>query len=126
MLTKSEEEIMKLLWNSSEPLTSTEIVKKSVDKSWKDSYVHLLINSLMSKGLIEVASFKKSTKNYARAFKPTVSREKYLILSLTRSKSYAGSKKAELFKVLIESTTDPKLLDELEKIIRQRKAELTA
>lgn len=35
MLTKSEEEIMYLLWDLDEPLTSSEIVKKAVNKTWK-------------------------------------------------------------------------------------------
>ena len=46
MLTKSEEEIMYLLWDLDEPLTSSEIVKKAVNKTWKKSYINLLINSL--------------------------------------------------------------------------------
>ena len=47
MLTKSEEEIMYLLWDLDEPLTSSEIVKKAVNKTWKKSYINLLINSLL-------------------------------------------------------------------------------
>lgn len=35
MLTKSEEEIMYLLWDLDEPLTSSEIVKKAVTKHGK-------------------------------------------------------------------------------------------
>ena len=33
--SKSEEEIMYLLWDLDEPLTSSEIVKKAVNKTWK-------------------------------------------------------------------------------------------
>jgi len=124
MLTKSEEQIVELLWNFDEPLTSSEIIRNSVDKTWKDSYVHLLINSLMEKGMIEVAGFKKATKNYARTFKPTMSREDYLVLSLTKSKNYDKAQMPVFFKAFIGETTDLKLLNELEEVIKSRKAEL--
>ena len=124
MLTKSEEQIVELLWSCEEPLTSSEIIRNSVDKTWKDSYVHLLINSLMEKGIIEVAGFKKATKNYARTFKPTMSREEYLLLSLTKSKNYDKAQMPRFFKAFIATTTDLGLLEELEEVIRSRKAEL--
>lgn len=124
MLTKSEEQIVELLWNCEEPLTSSEIIRNSVDKTWKDSYVHLLINSLMDKGIIEVAGFKKATKNYARTFKPTMSREEYLLLSLTKSKNYDKAEMPRFFKAFIAGTTDLGLLEELEEAIKNRKSEL--
>ena len=68
MLTKSEEEIMYLLWDLDEPLTSSEIVKKAVNKTWKKSYINLLINSLLKKDMIKVVGVKQMTKNYAQYF----------------------------------------------------------
>ena len=123
-LTKSELEIMTLLWRVDKPLTASEIIEHSTDKTWKDSYVHLLINSLMEKGIIEVAGFKKATKNYARTFKPTVSREEYLVLKLTKSKNYSKEQMPVFFKALISKTNDTALLNELEEAIKARKAEL--
>ncbi len=124
MLTKSEEQIVELMWNCEEPLTSSEIIRNSVNKTWKDSYVHLLINSLMEKGMVEVAGFKKATKNYARTFKPTMSREEYLFLSLTKSKNYNEAQIPTFFKTFIAQTSDLALLEELEAAIKNRKAEL--
>ena len=65
MLTKSEEEILDLLWTENRPMTSTEIVNLSVNRTWKKSYIHLLINSLLKKEVIKVEGFVKTTKNYA-------------------------------------------------------------
>ena len=76
MLTKSEEEIMYLLWDLDEPLTSSEIVKKAVNKTWKKSYINLLINSLLKKDMIKVVGVKQMTKNYARTFVPTMTEPK--------------------------------------------------
>ena len=57
-LTKSEHEIMNLLWHVDRPLTASEIIEQSTDKTWKDSYIHLLINSLLDKGMIRAKSEK--------------------------------------------------------------------
>lgn len=50
-LTKSELAVMEVLWDEGEALTSAEIIQKSKEKEWKDSSVHLLINSLLKKRL---------------------------------------------------------------------------
>lgn len=126
MLTKSEEQIMELLWNKNEPMTSSEIIKNSEDKIWKDSYVHLLINSLLDKGIIQVAGFKKATKNYARTFAPSMSREDYLVLSITKSKYFNDAGLPHLFSAFVAQTSDVKLIDELEQIVAKRKEELKA
>ena len=72
-LTKSEHEIMNLLWHVDKPLTASEIIEQSTDKTWKDSYIHLLINSLLDKEMIRAEGFAKTTKNYARTFVAAVS-----------------------------------------------------
>ena len=78
-LTKSEHEIMNLLWHVDRPLTASEIIEQSTDKTWKDSYIHLLINSLLDKGMIRAEGFAKTTKNYARTFVAAVSEEAYAV-----------------------------------------------
>lgn len=53
-LTKSEMEIMEVLWDEGKALTTSEIIQRSKEKEkeWKDSSVHLLIKSLMNKDVI--------------------------------------------------------------------------
>ena len=41
-LTKSELEIMNVLWDAGRPLTRGEILELSVDKKWKDNSIHIL------------------------------------------------------------------------------------
>ena len=68
-LTKSEMAIMEILWEEGKGLTATEIVNIAGEKkTWKDSSIHLLINKLLDKGVIEVVGFRKTMKNYARTF----------------------------------------------------------
>lgn len=125
MLTKSELEIMELMWQEDRPLTSTEIIDLSVDRSWKKSYVHLLINSLLEKEMIEVAGFVKTTKNYARTFKVKVTKEDYSVSQFTTMQSFDENDIPKIVSALIEKTDNMDVLNELSKIVKGRKAELT-
>lgn len=79
MLTKSEEQVMKLLWSAEKPLSCTEIIELSEEKTWKDSYVHALINSLMKKGLIKIETFELISRSYARKFAPKITKPEYIV-----------------------------------------------
>lgn len=54
-LTKSESEVMYLLWHTDRALSAAEMVALSPQKTWKDSYIHLMVNSLLKKGMIDTA-----------------------------------------------------------------------
>lgn len=124
MLTKSELEIMELLWKESEPLTSSQIIEMSVDRSWKKSYVHLLLNSLLEKEMVEIVGFVKTTKNYARTFRAKVSKEEYSVGRFTSMSSFEQSDIPKIVSALIKKTDDESLISELEQMIEKRKAEL--
>ena len=51
-LTRSELEIMNVIWAAGRPLTRGEILELSVDKTWKENSVHILLNRLLAKGAI--------------------------------------------------------------------------
>ena len=76
-LTKSEMEIMDVLWASSEPLSRSDLLEKSEEKTWKDSSVHILLNGLLQKQVIREAGMVKRSKTYGRTFEPTLTREEY-------------------------------------------------
>ena len=76
-LTKSEMEIMDVLWNEGVPLSRSDLLARGEEKSWKDSSVHILLNGLLQKGAIEEAGFVKRSKTYGRTFVPTLTREAY-------------------------------------------------
>ena len=62
-LTKSENEIMELLWREGRPLSRSEIIDLTPDRTWKPASIHILLNSMLEKGAIQVAGFVQSTKN---------------------------------------------------------------
>lgn len=76
-LTKSEMEIMDVLWDAGIPLSRADLLERSEEKTWKDSSVHILLNGLLAKGAIAEAGVVKRIKTYGRIFAPTMTREEY-------------------------------------------------
>lgn len=81
-LTRSEMEIMDVMWASDAPLSRSDLLERSEGKSWKDSSVHILLNGLLDKGAIREAGFVKRSKTYGRTFTPTLSREEYFATTI--------------------------------------------
>ncbi len=87
VLTKSELEIMDVLWDSQAPLSRGELLEQSTDKNWKDSSVHILLNGLLRKGAIREVGFVKRSKTYGRTFAPALSREAYFATTIFSHKN---------------------------------------
>ena len=122
-LTGSEEELMELFWNTNEALTSVEVLKMNGDHSWNDSYLHIMLRSLIKKKMIEVCGVVQYGTQYARKFIPSMTREEYaakLVMSKGLGKSSVAKVAAAMVKeVYGEVKTD--LIEELEKIIEELK-----
>ena len=76
-LTRSEMEIMDVLWDAEQPLSRSDLLNRAEEKTWKDSSVHILLNGLLQKGAIQEAGLVKRSKTYGRVFSPTLTREQY-------------------------------------------------
>ena len=119
-LTKSEMEIMDVLWDAGKPLSRADLLDRSEEKTWKDSSVHILLNGLLQKGAIVEAGLVKRSKTYGRVFLPALTREEYFastIFSHPHKPSIIG-----LFDALLrrdEITRED--LDQLASMIEQRK-----
>ena len=122
-LTKSEFAVMEVLWDEGEALTSAEIIQKSKEREWKDSSIHLIINSLLRKKVVTVAGFKKTTKNYARTFVPVETREQFLVGQIIDDKTTTEDKKG-IYSYIIGKESDPELINYIEKLLEERKKEL--
>ena len=99
-LTKNEIEIMDVLWKEDRPLSRGEILSLSVDKTWMDSSIHVLLNSMLSKGAIEEAGFVKCGKTCGRVYKASLSCEEYFASTLDSTKTRPDF--VELVKAYIE------------------------
>lgn len=124
MLTKSEKQLMELLWTVGEPLTYVNIIERGVDKSWKDSYIHIMIRSLLKKGVIKVAGVQLVCKNYARKFAPAMTKEEYIAKTLVLDNVWTRERIPDVFAAFVNETNDAAVLDEFVEIINARKAQL--
>ena len=105
---------MDVLWKQGEALTSSEIIEFSTNRSWSNTSIHLLLKSLLDKSVIEVDGFKRTTKNYARTFKPSISQYDYFF-----QENFRGiplEKRMKFIEAVIQDTSLEEL-DAIEKII---------
>lgn len=77
-LTKSEKEIMNVLWGAERALTHAEIVSACVERKWRAKSIFSMLNDLLDKGLLQSVGFVRSGKTYARTFEAVVSQAEYL------------------------------------------------
>lgn len=116
VLTKSEMEIMDVLWEDGGELSRSDFLARSEEKSWKDSSVHILLNGLLRKGAIREAGIVKCSKTYGRTFLPTMTREEYFATT-TFSHRYKPDM-AGLIKALLERPeADEAAMDEIRKLV---------
>ncbi|SOB72664.1 Penicillinase repressor [Anaerobutyricum hallii] len=120
-LTNSEKEVMDVLWKSDQPLTAREIVVNCVKKTWKSSYIHIMINSLLEKEMIQVEGQKRSGKNYARTYKPTMTEDEWYATQLINQAKDRKNFISIVFKELLEQIEDPEKIVELEEEINKKK-----
>ena len=119
-LTKSEMEIMDVLWNSDKPLSRADLLAHSEEKTWKDSSVHILLNGLLQKQAIQEAGLVKRSKTYGRVFAPTMTREEYFagtIFCHRHKPDIIG-----LFEALLRrDDITSEILDKISKMIEEKK-----
>lgn len=107
-LTKSEMQIMDVLWDTGEPMSRSDLLQATEAKSWKDSSVHILLNGLLAKEAIREAGIVKRTKTYGRTFLPTLTREQYFARTI-----YCHRCKPEMVGLFEELLKRPEATDEV-------------
>ena len=122
-LTNSEEDLMEIFWEKKEPLTSVDISECSADRSWNGNYIHMMLRSLLKKGMIEVCGTVQCGTQYARQFLPLVTKEQYAA-KLVMSKGIEKSSSAAVTVAMVNEVNKADgegLVKQLEEIIEELK-----
>lgn len=124
--TKKELEILKTLWNSAAPMIASEIAK--ANNALNLNTVHACLRSLSDKGAIKVDDIVYSGTVLTRSYVPVITSEEYFgdLYNDILDNDILGTKKENLLlRSLIDTQTDITELENLEKIIAQKKKELS-
>lgn len=76
-LTKKELQVMEAFWESEDPLTSVDLFKSHEAEGWTRNFVQNAVARLAKKEFIEQCGMARCNTQYARIFKPCVTREEY-------------------------------------------------
>lgn len=128
ILTPNELEIMELMWRENRPLSRTDIIELSPDRSWKASSIHILLNKMLDKDAIKVDGFVRTGKNYGRTYSPALSNVDYLLMTIKGSSLYQNSKKEATIAVISSLINDKDItaqdIREIEAVIEAKKSKL--
>ena len=127
-LTPNELEIMELMWRENRPLSRTDIIELSPDRSWKASSIHILLNKMLDKDAIKVDGFVRTGKNYGRTYSPALSNVDYLLMTIKGSSLYQNSNKEATIAVISSLINDKDItaqdIMEIEAVIEAKKSKL--
>ncbi len=98
-LTKNELEIMDVLWKQERPLSRGELLALPEKKTWMDSSIHILLNSLLRKGAIREAGYAKCGKTSGRVYEAALSCAEYYVTTLDSTRMQPGA--AELMEAYL-------------------------
>ena len=110
-LTEREEQVMNFMWEYGRPVTSNDILELCKDRTWKDSYLQIMLRSLEKKGAIKVCGRILYNTQYARVLTPTLTKEQYY-LQLAYKKG-VNKKNFIQLAVAIANDLDPEGTDSL-------------
>ena len=121
-LTPNELQMMSVFWKSKTPLTGAEILKRSVNKTWKDTSLHTILKSLLAKEAIAEHGFVKDGKAISRTFVAVLTCEGYF------SRFFDDCPTDEiplLFSSLMKrEDIDTETIEKMEEVIRMLRKEL--
>ena len=97
------------------------------DRSWNGNYIHMMLRSLLKKGMIEVCGTVQCGTQYARQFVPAVTKEQYAA-KLVMSKGIEKNSIAAVTVAMVNEANEADeegLVRQLEEIIEELKSKDT-
>ena len=76
-LTLREEELLNILWEINEPLTTGEMAERPEMDGWNTATLFKTVRSLSDKEYLKIMGLEKSAKTYSRKLAPALTKEEY-------------------------------------------------
>ncbi len=119
-LTNKELDVLRVLWDSEDPLLASEIYK--IDPSLNSNTVQAALRNLTKKGYIKVADIVYSGTVLSRRYSPVVTQPEYVKMFFPAT----PEEKDALLEGFIMDIDETSELDSIQKMIDNRRAELKA
>ena len=124
ILSKNEYWIMELLWNAEKPLSRHEILMGTEGRKWNPSSIHLILNSMLSKGVIKISD---EEKRYARTYEAIISQEQYVAEYV--AEGMPGTSTKNLLRYIVNAFVnhneiDCETIEDLEELLKLKKEEV--
>ena len=122
-ISENEYKIMQLLWDEGRPLTRAEILKGTEGRNWNPASIHLILNAMISKGIIRIAD---EEKKYGRAYEACYGQDEYVMEAL--KEVLPGKTERELMISVLDAFTNKdgkpskKALNSVQKYIEEKSA----
>lgn len=127
-LSKSEYEVLSLLWTQNQGLTASEINFCCKDKSWKDASIHMILANMIDKGAVVVDGVIRSSRTYSRIFKAAITPEEYSMMQIKQNALFTNDRRSsmtKLFAHLIDSEeVNLETISKIEALLEKKKEEL--
>jgi predicted transcriptional regulator len=108
-LSHNEYLIMALLWKENRPLSRAEILKGTEGRNWNPASIHLILNSMLSKGVIKITD---EEKKYGRTYEAVITQEDHVLNCLDESipEGTIEEKLIGVYNVLAKKVDEKKLM----------------
>lgn len=126
-LSKKEKELMNLFWNAEAPMARSEILEAASKAkcSWKPNSIHILVNSLLDKGAVEVAGLYLNSRKLGRTFTPAITREDYAIMQIEiaaiQARAEGVAVPSRMAAAIVDNRTTSSDLDEMIRVLESKK-----
>ncbi len=127
VLTDNEFSILTLLWTKKSSLSRPEILANLTDNDWNPNSIHLILNSMINKGVLKVDGLARCGQNYGRTYAPTMTQEEYAAVQIVRLTPNLSRKRRLIgvFAALIDKDgIDAETIEEMEKLLETTRKEL--
>lgn len=117
-ISQAEMEIMNIIWNNKNPLTSNEIMTLIPNNQWKTTTVLTLISRLVEKGFLKV---EKKWRNHLYSYIISENEYKKICSKSFLNEFYQGSIKNFFSTLYSDGEISQNDLDELKSILDKRR-----